>query len=283
MSYSGDGYIGKHYKQSSIDGKSCTDSKLSEDASNFDFGGKNLISVGNITANTIIKSGGTGIQYMMCDGSSLTYSSNSGNSNYYLFLNGTDGSTSPADGYITYNNNATQSTATIIYISHLTSDGIDIEVFFKQLTTLSEVYIQDKGTSGNFLQFNITGTPTITAGQNVSIPVEIRTATVGGFAEDTQIMISFFTNSLEVDSRLSIVEGKTRNQTGVSGTTTFSGDVVGGAFKVIGQTGFLKANGNIDNNTYLTSVSLTSTGTGTSLLNSTVNPFTTKSLAVGSG
>ena len=51
------------------------------------------------------------------------------------------------------------------------------------------MYIQDKGTSGIFLHFNITGTPTITAGQKVSIPVAIRTATVTGFADGHQIMI----------------------------------------------------------------------------------------------
>ena len=45
MSYSGTGSIGSHYVQSSSDGKTCGDSKLSEDESNFDFGELNLISV----------------------------------------------------------------------------------------------------------------------------------------------------------------------------------------------------------------------------------------------
>ena len=72
-------------------------------------------------------------------------------------------------------------------------------------------------------------------------------------------MVSFFSNLTEIDDRISTVERKTQNQTGVSGTTTFSGDVVGGAFKVSGQTGFLKSNGNIDNNTYLTTGDASST------------------------
>ena len=43
VNYSGTGSIGSHYVQSSSDGKTCGDSKLSEDASNFDFGDLNLI------------------------------------------------------------------------------------------------------------------------------------------------------------------------------------------------------------------------------------------------
>ena len=73
----------------------------------------------------------------MADGSSLQYSANSGNSNFYLYNNGTSQSTTPASGFITYNN-ATQSSATIIYISHITRDNVDIEVFFKQITTITE-------------------------------------------------------------------------------------------------------------------------------------------------
>ena len=205
---------------------------------------------GNITANSFVKNGGTNIQYLMGDGSTLTQSANSGNSNYYIFLNGTSGSPTPADGYITYNH-PSQSPATIIYISHLTSDGIDIEVFFKQLTTLSEVYIQDKAISGNFLQFNITGTPTITAGQKVSIPVVIRTATVTGFAEGTQIMISFFTNGLEVDQRLSTLETNTQFQTIVSGNTNFSSGVSIGNNYITTTQGVFNASGQLVSKNYV--------------------------------
>ena len=236
---------------------------------------------GNLTCDSFIKSGGTNIQYLMADGSALTYSSNSGNSNYYLFLNGTDGTTTPADGYITYNQNPFQFQSTMIYISHLTSDGLDIEVFFKQLTTLSEVYIQDKS-NARFMQFNITGTPTITTGQNIAIPVMIRTNSTSGLGQGRQLMISFFTNSLEVDSRLSNLETNTQNQSVISGATTFSGDVLSDAFKVNGQTGFLMADGNIDNNIYLTSVSLTNAGTGQSLVVSgSGSSLSNKSLTAG--
>ena len=54
MTYSGDGYIGRHYVQNSIDGKSVTNSRLYEEGVNFDFGGNNLISVDNIDYQLII-------------------------------------------------------------------------------------------------------------------------------------------------------------------------------------------------------------------------------------
>ncbi len=41
----------------------------------------------------------------------------------------------------------------------------------KQLTTLSDVYIQDQNISENFIQYNITGTPILSVGSNVTIPV----------------------------------------------------------------------------------------------------------------
>ena len=52
--YSGTGSIGSHYVQSSSDGKTCGDSKLSEDATNFDFGDLNLTSVSAKTATNFI-------------------------------------------------------------------------------------------------------------------------------------------------------------------------------------------------------------------------------------
>ena len=95
-----------------------------------------------LTATNFIKQGGTNQQYLMADGSSLQYSANSGNSNFYLY-NNTSGimTPPPANGQVGYNN-AVQNDATIIYISHRTRDTIDIDVFLALLTTIEEVYLQ---------------------------------------------------------------------------------------------------------------------------------------------
>ena len=202
-----------------------------------------------LEAQSFQKTNGSGIEYLMADGSTLTQSANSGNSNFYLYRSGTSQSTTPPDGYITCNN-ALLSLATIIYISHLTRDNIDIEVYFKQITTLSEIYIQDQNNSENNIQFNITGVPTLTTGSKVAIPVVVRSSTTPGFADAHQVLVSFFTNSLEVDTRLSTLETKTQNQTAVLYTTTFAGKIA---------TATLEAN-NISNSSNNAAIVLHSTG-----------------------
>ena len=118
----------KIYKASGATGLDAVASSITDDGTNC------IVSATNgITANKIIKSGGTAIQYLMADGSVLTQSANSGNSNFYLYQN-KDGITTPPPlaGDVGYDT-VRQDEATFVYISHLTQDAIDIEVFFKQV------------------------------------------------------------------------------------------------------------------------------------------------------
>ena len=229
-----------------------------------------------IEATSFKKTLGTNIQYLMADGSTLTASANSGNSNFYLYNSSTNGDTTPANGLITYNN-AVQSSATNIYISHRTRDNIDIEVFFKQLSTAVDVYIQDQSLSDNFIQYNITGTPAITGNSHVEIPVIVRTSAGTGssnFPNGHNVLLSFFTNTIEIDTRISALETKTQNQTATSGSqTTFSG--AGGiqCDKFVKTGGlssqFLKADGSSESTTgtTLAQVRLDTQNIGTSVEN----------------
>ena len=242
-------------------------------------GGINLTSDAlNFNSHSVLSATGTGTQYFMGDGSLLQYSANSGNSNFYLYKSKTGLSPNPLAGNITYNNN-NQSLATFIYINHLTRDGIDIEVFFKQISTLSDVYIQDQMFSYNWIQYNITGTPTIVSGDKITIPVSLRTGGGQGlvnFPDYTDVLLSFFTNSIEADTRISALEGKTQYQTGLSGTgiTGFNGDLLvsgetmSGTFRKNGglTTEFLKANGDVDSNTYALNSGLITANTNISTL-----------------
>ena len=181
---------------------------------------------GTLTAGTLIKSGGTSSQYLMADGSALQYSANSGNSNFYLYKSHTNTPTPPPTAGLVYYNNATQKNATIIYISHKTDDNIDIEVFFSNLSILNDVYIQQKTLSENFIKYNITATPTIVAGSHIAIPVAY--LSFGGTGETyfgnlEPILVSFFTNTIETDSRITTLETKTQNQTGIAGETNYTG------------------------------------------------------------
>ena len=218
-------------------------------------------SLSTIEAQGFLVTGGTNQQYLMGDGSVLQQSAVSGNSNFYLYNSNTT-ITGPANsGQVRYNN-VEQKSATMVYISHLTRDNIDVEVFYNQITQLNDVYIQDQESSQNYIKYNINGLPIIIPNNSISIPVAV--IEYGGTGETSfgsghNILVSFFSNLTEIDTRISAVETKTQNQSGVSGITTFSGDVVGGAFKVSGQTGFLKATGALDNNTYLTTGDASST------------------------
>ena len=77
------------YKGYTSDGLNTTRATITDDGSLV-----TVSAVNGITAPKIIKTGGTGIQYLMGDGSTLTQSESSGNSNYYLFQS-KDGITTP--------------------------------------------------------------------------------------------------------------------------------------------------------------------------------------------
>ena len=196
-------------------------------ATNLKFNGDNLLTTpyaGEIEATSFKRTGGTNIQYMMANGEILTASANAGQSNFYLYNSGTTQTPTPASGYITYNN-ATQSSATMIYISHKTRDNFDIEVFFYQITTLTDVYVQDQDSSALYIQYNITGTPTITPEAQIAIPVLVSSQGTTGFGNGHNVFISFFSNSLEIDTRISNLETKTQNITANALNTTLTNDL----------------------------------------------------------
>lgn len=197
-------------------------------AANFNLNNNNITQVNDITSNRFIVAGGTDIEYLLADGSTITQSANSGNSNFYLY-NSINTSNAPpvASGNVEYNN-ANQSLATIVYISHLTRDNIDIEIFFQNVSTLNILYLQDQNDSTNYIRYDITGNATIVANSYISVPVSaIESSGTGSttFGASHNILISIFTNTQETNTRLSAVETKTQNQSAVSNLTTFSGDI----------------------------------------------------------
>lgn len=246
-------------------------------------------SLSPIESSSFKVTGGTSDSYMMSDGSLLKYSANSGNSNYYLYNSSTTQNVTPPIGDITYNN-AVQANATIIYISHRTRDTIDIEVFFKQLSSLIEVYIQDQETSLNYIQYNIIGTPTITPEAQVAIPVIMRVGAGTGltnFSNGHNVLLSFFTNSIETDLRISTLENQTVNQTAINGVSTnFTGTngVVSTKFVKSSNPNsnhFWKTDGSADSNIYvldsdliITNANVTTLQTKTQNLTSTTSTST---------
>lgn len=184
---------------------------------------------GDLIASNLIKTGATNIEYLMGDGSTLTQSATSGNSNFYLYDNtNSTTDTTPVSGEVIINS-VSNTTATIVYISHITRDNIDVEVFWKFVNTLTELYLQDQSLSSNFIQYNITAAPTITVGNKIAIPVSVVNSAGTGsssFGSGHNILVSYFTNSLEVDTRISALETKTVNQSSLGSSTSFSGTTI---------------------------------------------------------
>ena len=193
-----------------------------------DLGTNNITAVDDITANRFIVAGGTNIQYLLADGSLLTQSANSGNSNFFLY-NNINATISPplTSGQLKFNN-ASQSLTTVLYISILTRDGIDISIYFSQLSILNSIYIQQQTGSNNYIQYSITSEPSIIGASYVQIPVSMMSSAGTGsttFGNTTNIMVSIFTNSLAENTRITNLETKTQNQTATLTETTFSNPI----------------------------------------------------------
>ena len=214
----------------------------------------------NLTANSFIKQGGTNLQYLMADGSITTNSGANNNSNIYLYKNNSTAHAPPIpSGDIVYNSAVSQDATTILYISHLTRPAptaVDIDVFLAQINITSVIYLQDQNDSTNYIYYDVTGATTIIPNNYVSVPVLKATSAGTGstsFGSGHNIIMSIFTNSVEVNNRITTLETKTQNidaLTTVAGTTNFTGridmNVVGASNKInIGSNTGLSGQGNI--------------------------------------
>lgn len=68
-------------------------------------------------------------------------------------------------------NNVTQINSTQLYISHLTRDSIDIDVFLSLISDNDSLIIQDENNSNSYQRWEVNGTPTIIPNDYVSVPV----------------------------------------------------------------------------------------------------------------
>jgi hypothetical protein len=67
--------------------------------------------------------------------------------------------------------NATQTSATQINISHLTANGVDVDIFLALLTTGDTVILQDQTNSNNYQQWTVSAPVTVFPNQYVVVPV----------------------------------------------------------------------------------------------------------------
>jgi len=106
----------------------------------------------------------------------------------------TAGTTPPAaSGDIKYSN-ATQISSTNLYVSDLTSDGIDINVVLSFLTVGSVLLIQDANNHLNYQNWQISAAPTL-SGDTYTIPVTLASSAgtgTTGFANNHDVFFSVY-------------------------------------------------------------------------------------------
>ena len=125
-------------------------------------------------------------------GTNGTNGTNGGSTNawdYRAKTNATSGY--PTDGHLLWNN-AVQTSATSIIVSHLTDDDTDIELFLSFFVLNQKIFIQDRDDSSKNQIWQITGTPTVT-GANTStayytFPVTLVSSAGAAFTNNHSIL-----------------------------------------------------------------------------------------------
>ena len=97
----------------------------------------------------------------------------------------------PGNGFLLWNN-ATQTSATSIIVSHLTDDDTDIELFLSFFVLNQKIFIQNRDDSSQNQVWQITGTPTVT-GANTStayytFPVTLVSSAGAAFTNNHSIL-----------------------------------------------------------------------------------------------
>lgn len=176
-------------------------------------GGTSTTFTGDVTAARFMRNGGLANQFLMADGSVLEQSSLSQGANIYLYKTITEESTSflsPNAGEVRFDSPASASTQNV-YINTMTRDGVDIAPFLNLVNTLSLLYIQEQGVSTNYVVYKVTHTPAVSSPSVIRIQVT-RDAHEGtgkdNIGNDVNAIVSFFTDDVEIDSRITTVEGK---------------------------------------------------------------------------
>ena len=95
----------------------------------------------------------------------------------------------PSSQHIRWNN-ATQSSATILYVSHINNDGTDVEVFLSLIQSGSKIILQDAGNSTNYQNWTVNGNITVVPNSYVSIPISNYSGTYS-FPNNHNMILAF--------------------------------------------------------------------------------------------
>jgi hypothetical protein len=141
-----------------------------------------------------------------------------------------------------YWDNATQTSSTIVTLSHIDALGNDIDVFFPLFKTGDKFIVQDQSNSNNFQTWEISATPTVVINSYISIPVTLVTS--GGtsqFVNNQQLIFAIVTSGLTGATGATGI-GAT-GATGIQGATGPEGSTGATGIGSTGSTGVQGATG----------------------------------------
>jgi hypothetical protein len=151
-----------------------------------------------------------------------------------------------------YWDNATQTSSTIVTLSHIDALGNDIDVFFPLFKTGDTFIIQDQGNSNNFQTWQISATPTVVLNSYISIPVTlVASGGTSQFSNNQQLIFAIVTSGLTGATGLTGSTGATgvtggqgaTGSTGIQGLTGATGIGATGATGLQGATGLIGSTG----------------------------------------
>jgi len=100
----------------------------------------------------------------------------------------------PGSGYLIWNN-ATQTSATQLNISHLTDTPIqDIDLYLSAIAVGNKLIVQDRDVSERFQIWTVTGTPTQIASSYWTIPVTLTQSAGAAFTNNHKLLFAIVTN-----------------------------------------------------------------------------------------
>jgi len=143
---------------------------------------------------------------------------------YYEYQASTSLSLPPASGRVTWNN-ATQSSATNIYINHVNSNGVDVEVLIGLLQSGNKVILQDANNSANYQKWTVNGSVTVVSNSYIQIPVNSYVGTYS-FPNNHSIIVAIVASG---------AQGAT-GPTGANGATGATGATGGVSGLTVGST-----------------------------------------------
>ena len=184
-------------------------------------------------------SGATGIGATGFTGATGTQGPAGQSSSYYDYVAKTgQQSGDPGSGHINWNN-ATLLSSTQLQISHLTSAGVDVDIFLA-IVNLNDIFvIQEADDSTRFQKWQVNGTPTIISESYVEFPVILLDSGGTTIANNDEIILAIV--STPVDGATGVQGASGVGATGPQGVQGASGST--GIQGASGSTGLTGATG----------------------------------------